>query len=103
MSVSNLSFLDKDNYCYACAKKLDNKRMEEIILEAARHACEDYYPTISTDDPVIISEDMQFCSYSHYFAWLAKEEEKTPLELRAQQHAEFERWWKNFYGDQTKK
>jgi hypothetical protein len=103
MSVSNLAFLDKPNFCYVCARLLDNKKMEEIILQCIRYENEDYRPMQKPSDPVILNEDIQFCNYEHYWVYVCKEHEMTPEELLVQKQKEFDRWWKSLTTEEAEK
>jgi hypothetical protein len=63
MSISNVRFLDGDNYCYVCAAKIDNKRLKFIIDDAIRYEHRpEFQSPIRPDDPIIESESTIFCS-----------------------------------------
>jgi hypothetical protein len=78
MSVSNLSFLDKENYCFVCAQKLDNRVMKLIIDDAMTSYYKPEFMTpVKLDDPIIWSEEIQFCSMGHFITWMEREYEKS--------------------------
>jgi hypothetical protein len=67
MSISNVRFLDGDNYCYVCAAKIDNEHRPE------------FQAPIRPDDPIIENEKMIFCSpkcFMKYSVYKTQEEEQ---------------------------
>jgi hypothetical protein len=68
---SSLKFLNKDNYCWVCAKRINNKKLK-FIIETQYFDRLDYRAVFNPQDPIIEDKDHIFCRALCYYTYIYK-------------------------------